>query len=147
MAKLAIAAMALLTVTDVALRMVWRAPVPGTYELVGMLGAIGVAGALPHVQRTGAFIFVETLTERFTKSARRRLRGLTLGVELVFLFILAAQFVLATGAMRRSRQVTEILHMPQWAIYAAVAIAMLIVTAVAAAQFVELVKGQGAHEP
>ncbi|MCO5100924.1 MAG: TRAP transporter small permease [Burkholderiaceae bacterium] len=146
-AKLAIAAMTLLTVADVVLRMLFRAPVPGTYELVGMLGAIGVAGALPHVQRTGAFIFVETVTEHFTGSAKRRLRGVTLGVEVVFLFVLAAQFILATEAIKRSGQVTDILHMPQWVVYAAVSIGMIVVAAVAAVQFLELVKGQSVHEP
>ncbi len=55
-AKLAIAAMTLLTVADVVLRMLFRAPVPGTYELVGMLGAIGVAGALPSRARTGVLL-------------------------------------------------------------------------------------------
>ncbi len=146
-AKLSIATMTLLTVADVVLRMLFSAPVPGTYELVSMLGAIGVAGALPHVQRTGAFIFVETLTERFTESAQRRLRGVTLGVEVVFLVVLAGQFLLATEAMKRSGQVTDILHMPQWTVYAAVSIGMITVTAVAAAQFLELVKGKAVHEP
>ncbi|MBW7925513.1 MAG: TRAP transporter small permease [Burkholderiaceae bacterium] len=141
-AKLAIGAMTLLTVADVVLRILFRAPVPGTYELVSMLGAVGVAGALPHVQRTGTFIFVETVTERLTERASWRLRGLTLAVEVAFFFVLAAQFVFATEAMKRSGQVTDILHMPQWVVYAAVSIGMIAVTAVAALQFIELVKGR-----
>lgn len=141
--KLAVAGMTLLTVTDVVLRMLLRFPVPGTYELVGMLGAVGVAGALPHVQRTGAFIFVETITEYLADAARRRLRVLTLGVEGVFLFLLAAQFVLATAAMLRSRQVTDILQMPQWVVYAAVSVGMVVVTIVAFAQLVSIIRGRG----
>jgi len=142
--KLAVVGMTLLTATDVVLRMLIRFPVPGAYELVGMLGAMAVAGALPHVQRTGAFIFVETITEYLADTAKRRLRAFTLGVEGVFFFLLAMQFVLASGAMLRSRQVTEILQMPQWVVYAAVSVGMVVVTIVAFAQFVSIIRGRAA---
>ncbi len=133
-AKASIAGMALLVTLDVILRLVARAPIKGAYEVVGLLGALALAGALPHIQRSGAFIVVETLTETLKGAARRVLRRSMLLLETVFFALLAVQFVAGTRAMRLSNQVTDILNLPVWLAYAAISVGFLAVTLVCLVQ-------------
>ncbi|TFZ00591.1 TRAP transporter small permease [Ramlibacter henchirensis] len=129
-AKACIAGMTLLVTVDVILRLVARAPVRGAYEVVGLLGALAVAGALPHIQRTRAFIVVETLTETLKGAARAWLQRAMLLVETIFFALLFVQFAAGTQAMRVSRQVTDILNLPVWLAYAAIAFCFACVTLV-----------------
>lgn len=139
-AKACLAGMALLVAADVILRLVARAPVQGAYEVVGLLGALALAGALPHIQRTGGFIVVETLTETLKGPARDVLRRAMLLVETVFFGLLSVQFISGTHGMRVSRQVTDILNLPVWLAYAAISIGFVAVTLVCIWQAVQPVR-------
>src|SRR5690606_38259457 len=121
-AKASIGGMALLVTVDVIARWLVRWPVPGSYEVVGILGAFAVAGALPHVQRSGAFIYIETLTEGLPRKGQTWIRGMTLAVETILFAILAVQFLSTAITLSRTGQVTDILALPVWLIYALVSI-------------------------
>ncbi len=142
-AKACIGGMALLVTMDVILRLVARAPIQGAYELVGLLGALALAGALPHVQRSRAFIVVETLTEALKGRARARLQRAMLALETLFFGLLAVQFLAGTQAMRSSQQVTDILHLPVWLAYAAITAGFVAVTMVCAWQLVQPLGAEG----
>jgi TRAP-type C4-dicarboxylate transport system permease small subunit len=129
-AKVSIAGMALLVTLDVVLRLVVRAPIQGAYEVVGLLGALALAGALPHAQRTHAFIVVETLTETLKGTARSLLRRAMLLIETLFFGLLAFQFVSGARAMHTSGQVSDILGWPVWLAYAAISTGFVAVTLV-----------------
>ena len=62
-AGVAMACSVLLTVSDVVLR-VFKRPILGTYELVGMLSAVIIGFALPQTSRTGGHVFMDMLTKR-----------------------------------------------------------------------------------
>ncbi len=130
-ARLAIAAMALLVTLDVILRMGWRAPIPGAYELVGMFGALAVAGALPHIQRTGSAIVIGFLVEMLSPVAQRRIGKVTLLIEAAFFAVLTHQFRIATQGAYVSGQVSDILNWPLWWVYALSTMGFGVVTLVA----------------
>ncbi|MEA2014483.1 MAG: TRAP transporter small permease [Thermodesulfobacteriota bacterium] len=64
-----IMAMMLLTCADVILRL-FRYPIPGTYELVGLMGTVGVAFALAYTTAKKGHITVEFLTNRMPKKVQ-----------------------------------------------------------------------------
>ncbi|TFY98612.1 TRAP transporter small permease [Ramlibacter rhizophilus] len=142
-AKACIAGMAVLVTLDVILRLVARAPIQGAYEVVGLLGALALCGALPHAQRSHAFIVVETVTEALKGRARALLQRAMLALETLFFGLLSLQFLAATQAMRVSRQVTDILHLPVWLAYAAIGAGFLSVTLVCAWQLVQPLAREG----
>ena len=61
--------MMVLTVADVVLRYLGR-PIPGTYELVGLSGAVVIGFAIPYTSLVRGHIFVEFLIDRFEKGRR-----------------------------------------------------------------------------
>ncbi|MFA7438853.1 TRAP transporter small permease [Castellaniella sp.] len=132
--KAAIIVLAGLICTDIFARWAFRAPVPGAYELVGILGALTVVFALPAVQHRHAFIRVEIVTDRLTPRARGRLQGLLAWLEALVFAILAVQFLLSARTTARAGEVTDILRLPQWPVYAAVAVAFALVSAMAVQQ-------------
>lgn len=74
LAACAVVAMMLLTCTDVVLRL-FRCPIPGTYEIVGLLGAIFVSFSLAGTSMDGGHIAVDFLVEKFPARAQRIIEG------------------------------------------------------------------------
>jgi len=68
-AGFALLAMVLLTVADVSLRYFGR-PIPGTYELVGFLGAILLGLGLPKTSLIRGHVRVDVLVERLNKKMK-----------------------------------------------------------------------------
>lgn len=62
----AILVMMILTTLDVILRF-FRRPIPGTYEIVGLLGAIAVSFSLAYTSVEQGHIAVEVLVRRFSR--------------------------------------------------------------------------------
>ena len=60
---ISVMAMMLLTCADVVLRF-WGKPIPGTYELIGFLGAFTIAFAMAYTSVERSHIAVEILMER-----------------------------------------------------------------------------------
>lgn len=107
----AVVIMMLLTCGDVILRLL-RHPIPGTYELVGYLGAIVVAFSLAYTSVEKGHISVELLVERFP----RRLRGLVEGIGTlagaVFFAIVSWQCLIYGKDLKASGEVSLTLEVP-----------------------------------
>jgi len=65
----AILVMMVLTCADVVLRF-FRHPIPGTYEIVGLMGTVGVSFALAYTTMQKGHIAVEFLTQRMPERAQ-----------------------------------------------------------------------------
>jgi TRAP-type C4-dicarboxylate transport system permease small subunit len=63
LAGVAMTCSVLLTVSDVILR-VFKRPILGTYELVGILTTVVIGFALPETSRTRGHVFMDMLTKR-----------------------------------------------------------------------------------
>jgi TRAP-type C4-dicarboxylate transport system permease small subunit len=81
-------AMMLLTCTDVVLRL-FRAPITGTYEVVGLLGSAFVSFSLAHTSLERGHIVVDFLFRKLSPSMQR-------AVDFVTLFLSCALFGLFT---------------------------------------------------
>ncbi len=110
-AAAAIAAMMILTVMDVVLRF-FRHPIPGTYELVGLLGSAAAAFSLSYTSMEKGHIAVEFLVRRFSASAQA-LVGAVNAAGAALLFAVVCRQSIAYGIdLMRTGEVSLTLRMP-----------------------------------
>lgn len=94
--------MMMLTVVDVALRIFWK-PITGTYELVGMAGAVVMAFAIPQTSWDNAHIFVDFLLEKRSRGVKTgvgcfaKILGTVLFVMLGWYLLLKANHLFRSG--------------------------------------------------
>jgi TRAP-type C4-dicarboxylate transport system permease small subunit len=111
--SLAVAAMIVVTVADVVGRRVGM-PVKGAYDVVRVLGAVAMAGALPLTKAVKGHIAIEYF---FQKLGRRGRAGMDTAMRLCLLGlfgILAWQFARQGATFRSSGEVTATLRMPMF---------------------------------
>lgn len=137
-AMAALAAMGMLTVVDVALRYAIRMPIPGSYELVSFLGAIGLSLALPHLQARNGHIVVDLVLNRLQQTVGVLVKMLVLVLTAALMLLLSWRLGVNMLAMRASGQVSDILSMPLWQIYAIVSVGPACTTLICMDQLVQL---------
>ena len=141
MAGMALVAMTALTCIDVILRFFGH-PILGTYEVVGLLGAILNAFALPETTRQRGHVRVEVLVSRFPKRIRRLISAFTylLGI-LLFLFIGYAGFQYGLE-LKKGHEVSMTLQIPLYPIVYAISLAAVMVSLVLVAELIILFQGR-----
>ncbi len=112
LAGAALTAMMLLTALDVALRAFSR-PITGTYELVGLLGALTLGLALPQTTLAKGHVRMDLLTDRLTTLGKARLLALTRLLGLVFFGVLGWNLFILAENLRAAGEVTLTLQVPQ----------------------------------
>jgi TRAP-type C4-dicarboxylate transport system permease small subunit len=121
-AAMAIFVMMSLTCVDVFLRYFFRKPIPGTYEIVALLGAVAVAFAMAHTSVEKGHVAVSLIVQLFPK----RLQGIIESIISIFGIILfgliAWQSVLYGVDCQRSGEVSMTLQMPFYPIIYGVAL-------------------------
>ena len=126
LAGAAILAMMLLTFADVVLRF-FRHPIPGTYELVGLMGTVGASFALAYTTVKKGHIAVEFLTRRMSEKAQAVIAA---GGELVstLLFgILTWQSAVYALDLKRTGEVSLTIEMPVYPFVLSIAIGCCLV--------------------
>ncbi len=132
--------MMLLTVSDVILRYLGR-PIPGTYELVGLSGAIAIGFAIPYTSLVRGHVFVEFLVGRIEKGRREVLLIFT-KILILLLFIAFGIYLFLTGRdMAASGEVTQILRLPFYPVAYAVGVACFIECLVMISDIMKLAGG------
>jgi TRAP-type C4-dicarboxylate transport system permease small subunit len=114
--------MMLLTVADVILRS-FRKPILGTYEIVGLLGALVIAFAMPHTMLQRGHVAVEILVSRLSPPARSLINLIT-RILSTFLFALIAWVCIQYGnELRTAGEVSMTLRLPFYPVLYAIALA------------------------
>ncbi len=107
----AIVAMMLLTSTDVILRL-FRHPIPGTYEIVGLLGAVVIAFSLAYTSIEKGHIAVEFLVQKFPRNVQLFITAIN-DLLSTFLFgLIAWQSILYASDLKQSGEVSLTLQAP-----------------------------------
>ena len=104
-----LASVILLTCANVFLRLVW-APVRGTFELIGYLGAVAMAFALGSTQIGRGHIAVDVLVLRFSVRTRKILNGINCLVCMVFFAIVTWQISKYATTLWKTGEITETLR-------------------------------------
>jgi TRAP-type C4-dicarboxylate transport system permease small subunit len=110
-ASAAVAFIMFLTVADVIGRLFGR-PVPGTFELVGFVGAVIISFALPYTSVRNGHIAVDVLMMRMPWLVRVIVYAVNAFVSMVLFGIIAWQSVIYANSLMASGEVSPTLQMP-----------------------------------
>ncbi|MDI6688483.1 MAG: TRAP transporter small permease [Desulfobacterales bacterium] len=107
----AIVAMMLLTSADVVLRL-FRHPVPGTYEMVGFLGAVVISFSLAYTSVERGHIAVEFLFQKLPKKVKFFINAINDFLCLFLFGLLTWQTMLMAFNLKQSGEVSMTLQLP-----------------------------------
>jgi len=126
-AAVAIFAMMALTCVDVFLRYFFRKPIPGTYEIVALLGAVAVSFAMAHTLAKKGHVAVSLIVQMFPK----RLQGIVESFISIFGIVLFGlitwQSILYGMDCQRAGEVSLTLELPFYPIIYGVAFGAAVV--------------------
>jgi len=135
-AAAAVAGMMMLTCTDIILRL-FRHPIPGTYEMVGFLGAIFAAFSLGYTSVNRGHIAVDFLVQKFPPRAQSLVDGINALICAVFFGFLARQCLTYAGDLKAHGEVSMTLQMPVYPFVYGIAAGCFLLALVLAVRFVK----------
>lgn len=128
-AAVSIVGIMLLTVADIVLRL-FRHPIPGAYEIAGMLGGVAVAFSLAYTSVEKGHIAVDLLMERISPRPRALITGVYSIISAMFFGVVSWQCVLYGFDIQRSGEVSLSIRMPLHPFVYGTAFGFLLVAAV-----------------
>jgi TRAP-type C4-dicarboxylate transport system permease small subunit len=130
-----------LTSFDVLFRSIKR-PIPGTYEIVALCGAIIIIFALPRTTWTRSHIFVDFVLQRFSRKTQDAFHIFT-RLLCIVLFILFGLSVLEyAGDLAKSGELTQILRFPFYPVVYAVGLCCFVQCLVLVCDVVKIFGGE-----
>ena len=121
--------MIVLTCGNILFRIVW-VPVPGTYELMGLFGAIVTAFALGQTQVRGGHVSVDVLINTFSAKTKKVLRVAGDLICMAFFIIVTWQLVVKAITLWKTGELTETLKIIYYPFIYAVALGCAVLTLV-----------------
>jgi TRAP-type C4-dicarboxylate transport system permease small subunit len=110
-AVFAVVAMMILTSADVILRL-FRHPIPGTYEIVGLLGAVVIAFSLAYTSAEKGHIAVEFLVRKFPRNVQSFIMFVNDLVSAALFGLIAWQSILYASDLKQNGEVSMTIQMP-----------------------------------
>jgi len=110
-AAVALAFMILLTVADVILRY-FRRPIIGTYEMVGLSGAVIIGFSLPFTSMMKGHVNVDFLTLKLPPKGRKIFSSLTKCLGIILFLIIGWNLVILGMDFHKVGEVTPTRHLP-----------------------------------
>jgi len=101
-------AMIVLTCGNILFRIVW-VPIPGTYELMGLFGAIVTAFALGQTQSRKGHVAVDVLINTFSAKTKKTLKVAGDLICAIFFLIVTWQLAVKGNTLWRTGELTETL--------------------------------------
>ena len=139
LACIAVIAMMLLSTADVVMRLFGK-PIPGTYELVGFLGAIVVSFALVFTSMEKGHIAVEILVEKLPQRAQLSIEAVCNLIGALLFGVIAYQAVLYALDMKQSGEVSLTLQMPPYPFIFGIAAGCALLCLLLVADFIKSVQ-------
>jgi TRAP-type C4-dicarboxylate transport system permease small subunit len=110
-AQMGVMAMMLLAVSNIILRLVWKA-IMGTYDYIEFIGATLVAFAIAYCALQKGHIQVELIVSRFPRRVQGVIGGITGILGLGIFSVITWQSLIFAGDMRRSGDVSMTMLLP-----------------------------------
>ena len=126
LAAICVMAMMMLTCADVVLRL-FKHPILGTYELVGLFGALTIALAIPATTLNKGHVAVDFVVDKLPPSGRKICTIITTLLSIFLFALIAWQSFLYANILRSTGEVTLSLQMPFYPIVYAISAAALLV--------------------
>jgi TRAP-type C4-dicarboxylate transport system permease small subunit len=110
-AGIAVFAMMSLTCVDVILRL-FRKPIPGSYEIVSLLGAIAVSFAIAHTSVERGHVSVSLIVQLFPRRVQRIVESVIAVLGIVLFGLIAWHSILYGMDCQRAGEVSLTLQLP-----------------------------------
>ena len=131
------AAMILVTCANIFLRIVW-VPIKGTFELMGLFGAVATAFVLGYTQLKKAHISVDILVNGFPQRIRTVFDGINYFICMIFFAVLGWQISRLATTIRQTGEVTETLRIIYYPFTYGVALGCFLLALVLLVDFLKL---------
>lgn len=105
-------AIILLTCLDVSMRYFFSRPITGTYDLVGLMGAVIAAFAMPYTMIEKGHVAVEILIQSLSSGKQLFIETVTHAVGILLFLVLVWQSVVLALDMKAAGEVTPTLLLP-----------------------------------
>jgi len=115
-----------LTCLDVAMRYFFSRPIPGTYDVVSLAGAVLVSFAMPYTMLRKGHVAVEILVQNLSKRKQLVIETLTHLLGIALFLVLVWQAVKLGAHMKRVGEVTPTLLVPFYPILYCMALGFLL---------------------
>lgn len=135
-AATAVVVMMVLTCLDIVLRL-FRHPIPGTYEMVGFLGAVFAAFSLGYTSVNRGHIAVDFLVQKLSSRTQNWVDGINALICSVFFGFLARQCLVYAGDLKSFGEVSMTLQMPIYPFVYGIAAGCFLLTLVLGVRFVK----------
>ena len=130
-------AMILVTCANIFLRIVW-VPIKGTFELMGLFGAVATAFVLGYTQLKKAHISVDILVNGFPQRIRTVFDGINYFICMIFFAVLGWQISRLATTIRQTGEVTETLRIIYYPFTYGVALGCFLLALVLLVDFLKL---------
>jgi TRAP-type C4-dicarboxylate transport system permease small subunit len=131
----------LLTIADVVMRILGR-PIVGTYELVGLGGAIAIGLSLPLTSWVRGHIYVDSFVARLPRLPRAILNVATRLLVLALFLLIGWNLLKYAMDLRSAGEVTPTLRVPFFPVTLGVGAACLVECLVMVADIVKILTGK-----
>ena len=111
-ASASLVVMMLLTSADVFMRYLLNSPITGTYDLVGLLGAVLASFAMPYTMLKKGHVAVEILIQSLSKGKQLIIETFTHLLGISLFLVLVWQAILLSRDMKAAGEVTPTLLLP-----------------------------------
>ena len=136
-AGICLAAMISVTCANIIARIVWI-PIKGTFELMGLLGAIVTAFALGYTQLKKGHTSVDILVSRFSKRTQKILNGSNSVICVAFFAIAGWQISKYATTLWKTGEITETLRIIYYPFTYGVALGCFILSLTTLVEFLKL---------
>lgn len=113
--------MMFLTVADVVLR-TFKRPIVGTYELVGLLGAVAIGFAIPQTSRVQGHVMMDFVTDKLPAGVQKLFRVLTRLLAIATFIIIAWNLWVLGSDYSKMGETTLTLQLPLYPVAYGIAI-------------------------
>ena len=120
-----LAIMFLLTLTEVVLRFIWK-PIPGSYELISMLGGLVIGLSIPYTSQKQGHVNVDFMLNKCAKRPQLVMSGATRFLALMFFALVGCSLVTMGMDLRVTKEVSQQLKVPLYPLAFGLGLAFLI---------------------
>ena len=121
-ASAALVVMMLLTSVDVFMRYLFNRPITGTYDVVGLLGAVMAAFAMPYTMLKKGHVAVEILVQSLSRGKQLIVETIVHLLGISLFLVLVWQAILLSRDMKAAGEVTPTVHLPFYPIVSCMAV-------------------------
>ncbi|MGD9332342.1 MAG: TRAP transporter small permease [Desulfobacterales bacterium] len=132
----AVVGMMVLTCMDIILRL-FRHPIPGTYEMVGFLGAVFAAFSLGYTSVKRGHIAVDFLVQKLPQRVQSLVDGINALICAIFFALVARQCMTYAADLKNYGEVSMTLQMPVYPFVYGIAAGCVLLTLVLVVRFIK----------